>query len=76
MTKKFVPIAVRDDCAGNTVVSYDVEDEAFLVAISGKLLGPITLAEIKSLRDNLNDVIEMGGRYLFIKEYDTNGRKA
>ena len=75
MTEGYVPIAVRDDRSGNTVVSYNSETQEFLVSVSGKLAGPFKLNELKVLRENINDVIEMRGRYLFIKEYTLRGEK-
>jgi hypothetical protein len=69
----YKPIAVRDDIAGNTVISYSTENRDFILAVSGKLMGPVTLKEIKALRENLNDVIELKGRYLFIKEFNVTG---
>lgn len=76
MTEGFVPIAVRDDLYGNTVVSYKTETREFLLSINGKLAGPMKLEEIRALRENLNDVLDMPrGKYLFIKEYTVRGQK-
>lgn len=75
MTKGFIPVAVRDDRAGNTVISYNTETREFLLSVSGKLAGPFTLDELKALTDNLGDIIEMKGRYLFIQEYDVKGNR-
>lgn len=73
--KDFKPIAVRDDYHGKAVISYNIETQEFLLSVSGKLMDPINLKEITILRDNLNDVLEMRGRYHFIKEYDVKGNK-
>ena len=75
ITKGYTPIAVRDDRAGNTVISFNTETNLFLISVTGKLLGPLTLAEMKATRENFNDVIEMKGRYLFITEYDVHGNR-
>lgn len=75
MTEGFKPIAVRDDRQGNTVVSFNTETREFLLSVSGKLAGPFKLNELRALRENLNDVIDMEGRYLFIKEYTSRGEK-
>lgn len=69
----YAPIAVRDDRSGNTVISYSTEHRDFILSVSGKLMGPISLNEIKALVENLKDVIEMRGQYLFIKDYDSHG---
>ena len=69
------PIAVRDDIAGNTVISYSTEGQDFILSVSGKLLGPLTLKEMKALRENISDVIEMKGRFLYIKEFDVHGNE-
>lgn len=74
MFEDFKPIAVRDDRNGTTVISYDQKTKKFLVSVSGEILErPLTLKEIEVLRDNFNDILEMKGRYLFIKEYDILG---
>ena len=70
LTEGFLPIAVRDDRAGNTVISFNPETREFLLSVSGKLAGPFTKDEIMALRENIGDVVEMRGRYLFIEEYD------
>jgi len=71
----FKPIAVRDDRLGNTVISYNTGTREFVLTVSGKFAGPFTLGELKALKENLNDVIDMKGRYLFIKEYDQYGQR-
>ncbi len=73
--KGYKPIAVRDDIAGNTVISFSTENRDFILSVSGKLMGPLTLKEIKALQENIGDVIEMKGRYLFIKEFDVHGNE-
>lgn len=74
-TEGYVPVAVRDDRSGNTVISFSTEKRNFILAVSGKISGPFTLDEVKALKDNLEDIIEMKGRYLFISEYDVRGNK-
>jgi len=69
----YKPIAVRDDISGNTVISFNTETRDFVLAVSGKIMGPITMKEIKALRENLSDVIEMKGRYLYIKDFTVDG---
>ena len=76
MTKGYVPIAVRDDHMGNTVVSFNTEERKFLLSVDGKLAGPFTLNELKALNENINDVVSMKGMYLFIKEYTARGEKS
>lgn len=75
MIKGYRPVAVRDDFAGNTVVSFNTETRKFLLSVSGKLMGPIDLDEIKALLENLKDIVEMKGHYNYIKEYDVQGNK-
>jgi hypothetical protein len=74
ITEGYVPIAVRDDRLGNTVISHNTEKRDFLLSVSGKLAGPFSLNELKALIENIGDVIEMKGRYLYIKEYDAHGK--
>lgn len=71
----YTPIAVRDDIVGNTVISFNTETRDFILAVSGKMLGPVTLKEVEALTLNLQDVIEMKGRYLFIQDYDAAGNQ-
>jgi uncharacterized protein (UPF0264 family) len=75
LTEGFMPVAVRDDHNGNTVVSFNTETREFLLSVSGKLAGPFKIEELKVLRENINDVVEMRGRYMFIKDYDVRGDK-
>ena len=75
LTEGFLPIAVRDDRAGNTVISFNPDTREFLLSVSGKLAGPFKLTEIKALIENLRDVIEMKGRYLYIEDYDARGNR-
>lgn len=73
--EEFFPIAVRDDLNGKNIISYNPQTKEYLLSISGKLAGPITLKEIEILQENLKDVLELKGRYLFIKEYDIQGNR-
>jgi hypothetical protein len=76
MTKGYRPIAVRDDRAGNTVISYNTEERKFLISVTGKLAGPFTMKELEALNANLNDIIEMkGSPPLFIQDYDVRGNR-
>jgi len=71
----YKPIAVRDDICGNTVISFNTETRDFILSVSGKLLGPVTVKEMSALRDNISDVIDMKGRFLYIDSYDVTGAK-
>ena len=75
MVEGFVPIAIRDDYGGNMTVSFNAETKKFLLSTNGKLAGPYSLEEIKVLKENLNDVIEMNGMYLFLTAYTVQGEQ-
>ena len=69
------PIAIRDDRMGACVVSYHHSKQRFFFAIDGKAAGPFTVNELKALVENLKDVIELKGRFIFIDEYDVYGKR-
>lgn len=71
----YKPIAVRDDISGNTVISFNAERRDFILAVSGKMLGPVTSKELAVLNDNISDVLEMKGRFLFIDSYTVTGEQ-
>lgn len=74
--KGYCPIAVRDDRGGNSTVSYNPDEKKFIFSISGDVIErPLTIQEINLLKDNFEDIISMRGRYLFLKDYDLDGKK-
>lgn len=73
VTQGYVPIAVRDDYAGNMTISFNTETNQFLVSTNGKLAGPYSLDELKIIKENISDVIEMDGMYLFLTKYTVLG---
>ena len=74
-TEGYKPVAVRDDITGNTVISFNTDKRDFILAVSGKLLGPITAKELAALSANIVDVLELKGRFLFIEDYDVHGNQ-
>ncbi len=73
--ENYRPIAVRDDFSGNTVISFNPETRDFILAVSGKLLGPLTSKEMGALNSNITDVLEMKGRFLFTDGYTVTGER-
>lgn len=72
MKVNYKPIALRDDYNGKSVISFNTETKRFSCSVGDKSIEPLTLRELEVLRDNLTDVLEMKGRYLFIKDYDNH----
>jgi hypothetical protein len=70
---RFKPVAVRDDRLGTTVVSFDPDTKEFFIVVNGKQMGPLMLADIKCLRENLNDIIDLKGRFVYIESYNPDG---
>jgi hypothetical protein len=74
--KGFHPIAIRDDIAGNCVISYHLGKKQYFLAINGKGLGPINLNDMKQLVANMIDVIDLKGIYIYLDdEYSADGTK-
>jgi hypothetical protein len=73
LTEGFIPVAVRDDRNGNSVISFNPETRKFLLAVSGKLAGPMSLDELKALKENMVDVIDLKGRFIYLQGYDVYG---
>lgn len=61
-------IAVREDRLGINVVYYSAELNKFITTINDTQAGPYTLDELRGLISNYKDVVEMGGRYMYIHE--------
>lgn len=74
--KDYRPIAVRDDRMGTCVISYNHKLQRFYFAIDGKGAGPFSINELKALVENLKDVIDLKGRFIFIEDYNPDGSKA
>jgi len=68
-------IAVRDDRSGKCVISYHPERKEYLLVVDGKPAGPFTERELKALDANIQDVIHLRGRYLYIEDYTADGQR-
>ena len=73
--KGFVPIAVRDDRGGNCVISYNTLNKKYFLVINGHGAGPFTLPDMKQMVENMKDVIDLKGRYIYIEDYDVDGTR-
>lgn len=73
--KGFRPIAVRDDRMGTCVISFNPESKLFFLVTDGKGAGPFNLQELKALKENLTDVIDLKGRFIYLEEYTAEGEK-
>lgn len=71
----FRPIAVRDDRMGTCVISFHPERRLFFLVTDGKGAGPFKLNELKALVENLKDVIDLKGRFIYIEDYEPDGTK-
>tara|TARA_R110000751_G_scaffold1590_2_gene5901 strand:- start:1928 stop:2227 length:300 start_codon:yes stop_codon:yes gene_type:complete len=71
----FVPIAVRGRTGQTSVVSYRAGSKEFLISVAGKVSGPFEIGELEVLMANIADVISFDGTYLYIKEYEVDGKK-
>ena len=71
--KGFRPIAVRDDRMGNCVISYHIGKKQYYVAINGQGMGPINLNDMRQLIENMKDVVDLKGRYIYIEDYNADG---
>lgn len=69
----FKPVAVRDDQLGTCVISFNPDLKEFFLVVNGKGMGPVNLKDLKSLRENINDVIDLKGQFLYIESYNANG---
>lgn len=72
----FKPIAHREQRGMPvTTISFNPVTKKFLLVVASKPAGPFSLDELKSLLANITDVIDLGGRYLFIDGYSATGEK-
>jgi len=72
----FKPIAHRDQRGmPTTTISFNPATKKFLLVVAGKAGGPFSLDELKSLLANITDVIDLGGRYLYIDGFSANGER-
>jgi hypothetical protein len=71
----YVPIAVRDDRQGNCVISYNTLNKKYFLVINGSGAGPFTLPDMKQMVENMKDVIDLKGRYIYIEDYDVDGTR-
>ena len=71
----FHPIAVRDDRMGTCVISFSPSRKRFYLVIDGQGAGPFDIQNLKALKENLADVIEMKGRFIYITEYEADGTR-
>jgi hypothetical protein len=69
----FKPIAVRDDRLGICVISYNHDLKEYFLMVNGKGVGTFNLRDLKSLKENLADVIELKGRFVYIESYNADG---
>lgn len=60
---------------GNCVISYNYEKKLYVVMVNKKPVGPLTLNELRAMVENIHDVLDLRGRYVFIDEYDVYGDK-
>ena len=74
----FTPIAVRDDRQGTCVISYNPTTKAqekYFIVVNGNGCGPMSLNDIKTMVENMKDVIDLRGKYNYIQDYDSDGTK-
>lgn len=72
----YKPIAHRDQRGmPKTTASFNPLIKKFLLVVAGKAAGPFSLDELKSLAANISDVIDLGGRYLYIDGFSATGEK-
>ena len=71
----FRPVVVRDDRMGTCVISFNIERKLFFLVVDGKGAGPFNLQELKALKENLIDVIDLKGRFIYLEEYTAEGEK-
>jgi hypothetical protein len=71
----YSPIAVRDDRGGNCVISFNPAKKSYFMVINGQGCGPLSLEDMKQMVENMKDVIELKGMYVYIQDYDADGTK-
>lgn len=73
--KGYVPIAVRDDRGGNCVISYNTSTRKYFLVINGSGAGPFSLPDMRQMVENMKDVIDLKGRYIYIEDYAADGTR-
>jgi len=70
----YLPVAVRDDRNGTCVMSFNPVTKMFYFSVNEIAAGPYKLDELKSLRENIDDIVTMKGHFVFITAYDAYGK--
>lgn len=71
----FTPIAVRDDKLGTTVISYNPDRKEYFIVVNDRTMGPLKKADLECLIENVKDVLDHKGPYLYIEEYAPDGQR-
>jgi hypothetical protein len=62
----YLPVAVRDDRYGKCRVYHHPSINSYFLSVNGKILGPLNVAELRNIRENVDDVLELRGRYVYL----------
>jgi hypothetical protein len=71
----FLPIAVRDDNLGTTVISYNPDRKEFFLVVNERAMGPLVKSDLECLIENIKDVLSHKGHYCYISEYLPDGQR-
>jgi hypothetical protein len=71
----FKPIAVRDDRLGTTVISYNPDTKEYILVVGEHSMGPLKKIDLKCLLENVKDVIDHEGHFIYIEEYGVDGSR-
>jgi len=71
--EEFKPVAVRDDQFGTNVISFNPDTKTFYLVVNGVSMGPLDMRDLKGLKENICDVIDLKGRFVFIESYNADG---